>query len=290
MVKARPAVPQHAKAETEESITSERSDYYRAAVGPNHAEYYLSRFSRFDAQGAGATWNWPAFFLSFFWLLYRKMYMWAAVYFLTPVPLAVIAGMAGNETAAMSAYVAYLVAIWIIFPMYANGLYYRHVCAKIEGAATTLRDEAQRLQLVAANGGVGSAAFIGVLLSVPVIGILAAIALPAYQDYTVRAQVSQGLIVGSMYKVAMAEYLAATDYEACPGALSDIGMSEWIPSGSVARVSLDNQCVISLTLAGNTAVKGKVVRLVPSLSDDNELVWSCESDIANKYLPSNCRT
>src|SRR5690606_28271216 len=53
---------------------------YRAVIGRN-AEYYLERFRGFDAAGkAGASWHWPAFFITFFWLLYRKMWGAAAAY------------------------------------------------------------------------------------------------------------------------------------------------------------------------------------------------------------------
>lgn len=281
---------QQANKETQGSVTSDRTGFYRAAVGAKNVEYYLSRFARFDSNGASATWNWPAFFLSFFWLLHRKMYMWAAAYFLAPMPLAFIVGMTGNENVAMAAYIAYLVGIWVIFPMYANALYYRHVRARIDDAARTLGDEAQQLQFVAAKGGVGSVVLIVVLLSVPGVGVLAAIALPAYQDYTIRAQVSQAIVSGSEVKAAVTDYLISTNYESCPSSLSEIGISESGLGAGIATVAIADRCVIELTMGGSGPTRGMTVKFIPELTETDELVWTCESEIQNKYLPAACRT
>ena len=56
---------------------------YRAYIGPR-AEHYLSKFSKFNKYGMdqfALTWHWPAFFIGFWWLLYRKMYFWSLIAF-----------------------------------------------------------------------------------------------------------------------------------------------------------------------------------------------------------------
>jgi hypothetical protein len=77
---------------------------YRAFIGKN-ADCYLSKFRKFQVSERGnyaVTWNWPAFFLGFIWMLYRKIYLWALLAFLitlTPIgfPLTMIAwGVTGN--------------------------------------------------------------------------------------------------------------------------------------------------------------------------------------------------
>jgi len=64
------------------------SDLWRAFVGPN-ADRYLEHFKKFGPEQAprfALTWNWPAFlFISFLWFLYRKMYLYAAVYAIGPM-------------------------------------------------------------------------------------------------------------------------------------------------------------------------------------------------------------
>jgi Protein of unknown function (DUF2628) len=54
---------------------------YWAAVGPSKADYYAPKFLRFNEPGASkVSWNWPAFFVSFYWFLYRRMYGYWAIY------------------------------------------------------------------------------------------------------------------------------------------------------------------------------------------------------------------
>ena len=58
-----------------DSNSSQNEELYRAAVGESKAGYYVPLFYRFDQPGASrVSWNWPAFFVPFFWMLYRRMY------------------------------------------------------------------------------------------------------------------------------------------------------------------------------------------------------------------------
>ena len=64
-----------------------------AAIGPKNTHYYLERFHEFATGGRYASWNWPAFFVPLFWMLYRKMWLHAALYFLAlPVVMLVVCG------------------------------------------------------------------------------------------------------------------------------------------------------------------------------------------------------
>ena len=118
-----------------ESVSEPGADteYYEAALGFKNTAYYLPIFARFDAEGVGASWNWPAFFVSFFWLLYRKMWGYAAAYFFLPVPLALIlrALAQTGELGAFIGGVIYLGTLFVVIPMYANAVYYNHVKKKI---------------------------------------------------------------------------------------------------------------------------------------------------------------
>lgn len=86
------------------SNKSIREEEFRAFIGKK-ADHYLNKFRFFGGEGAtgfAVTWSWPAFFLGFIWMLYRKMYLWALTAFFiafTPVsfPLAMIGwGIVGN--------------------------------------------------------------------------------------------------------------------------------------------------------------------------------------------------
>ena len=58
---------------------------FRAILGPKNQEYYLQRFADYEASGKTTLgWHWPAFFVTFYWLLYRKMWLAALLYFILP--------------------------------------------------------------------------------------------------------------------------------------------------------------------------------------------------------------
>ncbi|HET9679383.1 MAG TPA: DUF2628 domain-containing protein, partial [Gammaproteobacteria bacterium] len=113
-------------------------ELYSAVVGPEKSAYYLSKFERFASTGSRASWNWPVFFISFFWLLYRKMWLWAVCYFLLPYPVFIVLSIVSAFTTPWVltvGLVLYWVVIWFVLPIYANALYYRHVRAKVNLAS-----------------------------------------------------------------------------------------------------------------------------------------------------------
>lgn len=162
-------------------------DLYEAAIGEKNTTYYLAKFEQFDQQGPGlkAGWNWPAFFLTGFWALYRKMYGWFFVFWGVAFASKML-----EKTSAPASWFLVLFATQIAFGVYANSIYYGKVRKKIEAARLTLRDESRLLTYLKQAGGVHTWV-IWVFGFVPIIGIVAAIALPAYQDYQKRAAAQQ---------------------------------------------------------------------------------------------------
>lgn len=85
-----PSPPSEEAEEVEEAVNPIRKDdeLWRAFIGPN-ADRYLEKFKKFGTAQSpkfALTWNWPAFlFISFLWFLYRKMYLYAAVYAIGPI-------------------------------------------------------------------------------------------------------------------------------------------------------------------------------------------------------------
>ena len=129
---------------------------------------------------------------------------------------------------------------------------------------------------------------IELMIVVAIIGILAAIAIPAYQDYTNRAKVSEALLAGSAVRTSYTEFVQA--HQAWPK-LSDLNMA---PSTShragAYSVDINGDHDIEITLAGNTQLAGKTVLLVPSVSDGQISAWTCTAGtMPEKYLPASCR-
>lgn len=128
---------------------------------------------------------------------------------------------------------------------------------------------------------------IELMIVVAIIGILAAIALPAYQDYTIRSKVSELVLAASAYRTSVTEK-AQTD----AGVLTSAGIGLTvvnvgkITSGSVTDAGL-------ITMGGSAAATsvGTVVSLVltPSFNAaGGTVVWSC-TGAPGRYMPSTCR-
>jgi type IV pilus assembly protein PilA len=151
---------------------------------------------------------------------------------------------------------------------------------------------------------------IELMIVVAIIGILAAIAIPAYQDYTIRSQASEGLAMASAAKASISEYYA--DKGVFPADATALG---WVDaSGAVQLPSgkyVDNidvlDGVITITYGGlaNPAIDTATATLTPGYTTNGDIVWVCQDgtsptnatfdttptagSILSKYMPSTCR-
>jgi len=132
---------------------------------------------------------------------------------------------------------------------------------------------------------------IELMIVVAIIGILAAIAIPAYQDYTIRAQVSEGLTLSGGAKAAVAEYRMDTGNWPSDNAGAGLSDSASINGKYTDTVSVTDN-VITVTYGGSanaTYLDGNSVTM--SAADNGGSVsWTCASTtVANKHLPAACR-
>jgi type IV pilus assembly protein PilA len=136
---------------------------------------------------------------------------------------------------------------------------------------------------------------IELMIVVAIIGILAAIAIPAYQDYTIRAQVSEGLNLTGAAKAAVTEYFQ--DRGTMPGDNTVAGIST--PATAIAGKYVTSvqvtAGVINVTYGGSapahSAISGDILIMTPSTAQAGSVQWACTSTtIENKHLPAACRT
>ena len=129
---------------------------------------------------------------------------------------------------------------------------------------------------------------IELMIVVAIIGILAAVAIPAYQDYTVRAKVTEGLSLASAGKTAVSEYFASNG--TLPSNNQSAGMSTdtSINGNSVRSVGVVDG-VITVTFSGNP-INGNTLLLTPDTAGSG-VKWDCGTggSLEGKYRPSSCR-
>ena len=137
---------------------------------------------------------------------------------------------------------------------------------------------------------------IELMIVIAIIAILAAIALPAYQDYIVRAKVSEGVLIADGCKTSVAEYYQSQGV--LPPTLSSSGC-DTVVTTYVASLNV-LLGVIQATLStdpGLSSAGGTLFMLMPSVAAlnplDNPLTWTCGAvagtTVPSKYLPAKCR-
>ena len=133
---------------------------------------------------------------------------------------------------------------------------------------------------------------IELMIVVAIIGILAAIAIPAYQDYTIRAQVSEGLNLSAGAKAAVAEYFMDSGNFPITNAEAGVEASGNITGNYVTSVAVGAGGAITVTYGGqaNTQIAGDQVTLTPN-ANAGSVDWTCATGagMLPKHVPSACR-
>ena len=130
------------------------------------------------------------------------------------------------------------------------------------------------------------------MIVIAIIGILAAIALPAYQNYVARTQLSEGLLLASGQKSAVTETKANKGVWPATNAEAGITAATNITGKYVAQVEIATSGVITATMKNadgvSARIRGKTVTLTPT-ENNGSYTWECTSNAGAHLLPAVCR-
>jgi type IV pilus assembly protein PilA len=149
---------------------------------------------------------------------------------------------------------------------------------------------------------------IELMIVVAIIGILAAIAIPAYQDYLIRSQVSEGLTMAAAAKAGVSEFYANRGDWPADNSEAGLGEASTIQGKYVQSIEIaDGGIQVTFGNEANAAkLASETVGLTPGASENGDVIWKCgaataptgwqsatateaSTSLAGKYLPSSCR-
>lgn len=138
---------------------------------------------------------------------------------------------------------------------------------------------------------------IELMIVIAIIAILAAIALPAYQDYIIRSQVSEGSVLADGAKTAVAEFYSNKGVPPTSNSEAGLAKSTSITGKYVKSLEVGANGVLTATYSSvapqraNKVIDTKTLIFTPAFSGTaGSTTWTCSSAINPKYLPTICRT
>jgi type IV pilus assembly protein PilA len=153
---------------------------------------------------------------------------------------------------------------------------------------------------------------IELMIVIAIIGILAAIAIPAYQNYTIRSQVTEGLSLADGWKTSISEYYAQNGSfpttSNSTGGAGSVAVSGASVGKYVSAIAVSGLGEIVVTFSGsqvNSKLSGGILGLQPGLDGNNDVIWVCgtaatpsnvsvtstggtSTSISAAYLPNSC--
>ena len=134
------------------------------------------------------------------------------------------------------------------------------------------------------------------MIVVAIIGILAAVALPAYQDYTVRAKMSEAIGFAAAAKSAVSECIISSGGTDECDTLAQVGLDANITSDIVESITMTDggggAIVVAIQGTGSSMDSDGTLTFTPSYTEASGVQWSCSISKAdyNKYVPQTCRS
>ncbi|GIX36516.1 MAG: prepilin-type N-terminal cleavage/methylation domain-containing protein [Lysobacteraceae bacterium] len=140
---------------------------------------------------------------------------------------------------------------------------------------------------------------IELMIVIAILGILLAIAIPAYQDYTIRARVSEGLNLATAVKMSVSEARLNSASATWPSTNTAAGVATAIRSQEVQSITVGSGGVITIAYnsIGGKVAAGQTIVLTPTVRNGGSVEWSCNQNkgfgssgtVPQQFVPASCR-
>ena len=257
------------------------------AAGVRNARYYTNAFNEFEnASGAWRpSWNWGALICSSGWFFYRRMFVYGAINLalLLIVALPFTAHLTPEESAiAQGVLWCYVLAAFVVVPLVANWLYYRHLKRRLDAGANTAPD-------MLSFGAAAAAATVAAVVS------MLALVLGTATGYEVRVHVADALFAAAPQKTAVENFIKqkgvapATQTEAAALMPALTSAARERAHAGLKLVDILPGGTLRVAFAGYRHINGRSVELVPDASEKG-IEWRCYNvDMPERELPAACR-
>ena len=132
---------------------------------------------------------------------------------------------------------------------------------------------------------------IELMIVIAILGILMAIAIPAYQDYAVRAKASEGINLAGATKLAVAETYSSAGFFPPSNVSAGVPTATSINGKYVTSVGVTNRGVITITYSGGEPKLNGDTLLLSATTATGSVKWKCKAGtVETRYLPSECRS